>query len=454
MQNKIAAEKIRYKGVSIWPIVKSYAIEYTDEAKVIKKATSSTLKILLKNLFCDLISTNKLKRTPYWVFTNSERRYHIGQASFDRVTTGLQNYIGDYLLFENPIPKGRTEASKLHPREHYVGMSWIFLLQFLFMKLTKKPKIEGLDELNNLFGKDMSNIKNIYHRIVAGSKVYGILIRLFKPKAIFVVCYYSQFELICAAKQYNIPVIELQHGLITPGHRAYHFKNKQHTEFMPDFFLSYGPYFSQIISKGKVVPPKSILNYGYSFLNEVDKQMKISPALSKFKGQFDKLICITGQLEVTDADLMNMIFEVSEDYPKTCFLFKPRFRDSFPQFVGTANLLRVDDINTYELLKFCDYHITVYSTCALESIALGTPNISIDIKGYYSKYLKNLLSDNPYNFEANNKEDLKAILLADNKSNYEVEKIKKSIGHIFSPMVPTETFLGFFQKIVDQKPSH
>lgn len=454
IENNIAVEKIRHKGISIWPIVKSYAIEYSDDVKVVKRATSSTLKILLKNLLGDLFSMARLKRSPYWVFTNSERRYHIDKNSFDRVTTGLQRYIGSYLLFENPIPKGRTQASKLHPREHYIGMSWIFLLQFLVMKLTKKPKIEGLDELNYLFDKDMSNIKRIYHRIVAGSKVYEMLIRLFKPKAIFVVCYYSQFELISAAKKHNIPVIELQHGLITRGHRAYYFKKEQPQKFMPDYFLSYGPYFSQIILEGKLVGSDSILDYGYSFLDEVDSQLEISTELIGLKKQFDLLVCVTGQLEVTDIDLMKMVLEVSKKFPKICFLFKPRFSHSFPQFVGTDNLKRVDDINTYELLKFCDCHLTVYSTCALESIALGTPNISVDIKGYYSKYLKDLLYDNSYNFVADCLEDLESILLSFKSMDDEKEEIKASMSRIFSPMVTTKTFLGFFQKIVDQKPSH
>ena|SRR5690606_41870264 len=100
IEYEMAVERVKHGEVSLWPIIKSYAIEYTDGAKVIKKANSSTIRVLLKGFLGDFISIKRLKKSPYWVFTNSERRYHVGQVSFDRITSGLQRYIGDYLLFE------------------------------------------------------------------------------------------------------------------------------------------------------------------------------------------------------------------------------------------------------------------------------------------------------------------------------------------------------------------
>ena len=450
IENNVAVEKIGHKGVSIWPIIKSYGIEFVDEMKVVKTANLSNIRILLKSLAADLISLSKLKKSPYWVFTNSERRYYINDLSFDRVTTGLIKYIDNYVLFENPIPKGRTKQNKLHQGEHLVGMSWIFLLQFLTIKLTSPPKIENLHLLEEYLGEDMSMIKKVYHRIYAGSFIYGALMRMLKPKAIFVVCYYSQFELISAAKKYNIPVIELQHGLITEGHRAYFFKAKQSKKLMPDFFLSYGKYFSNIVSQGHLVGPNHVLDYGYSFLEEVGKHLTISPKLSGLKEQYGTLVCVTGQLETTDTELLRMIKKVSNEIPNICFLFKPRLLNSFSHIDRPINLLIAEDINTYELLKFCDVHITVYSTCALESLALGTPNVSIDIKGYYSKYMEHLLGDNPYNYEVRTFEDLRKTLQNLQEKTFEKEIIQKSIGHIFSPMVPPKTFHGFFQKIMKE----
>src|SRR5680860_228733 len=223
----IAVERIVNKGVSIWPILKSYLIGIVEDNNIIKEANLSYLKIFLKNLPGDLLSLRNMCKSKYWVFSNSQTRFHINDDSFDRVTTGLLKYLEGYLLFENPIPKGRTETKKLQKGEHYIGMSWIYLMQFIILKFSKRPKIENLDLLESYLKKDLSKIRDVYHRIQAGKKLYNILFKIYKPKVVFVVCYYSNFELILSADKNNIPVIELQHGLVANSHRAYHFKEKQ-----------------------------------------------------------------------------------------------------------------------------------------------------------------------------------------------------------------------------------
>lgn len=447
IESEFQVEKLQHKGVTVWPVIKSYLIGITGEFNVIKEATPSNLGILLKNLIPDIFSLWRFKKNQHWVFTNSERRYFINESSFDRVTTGLLNYIEGYLLFENPIPKGRTKSHKLQPGERAIGMSWIFLLQFFITKITSLPIIDNLDALNAFLKKDVSKIRHIYRRILAGQRVYTLLIKVFKPKVIFVVCYYSNFEIIRAANKCDIPVVELQHGLVSEGHRAYYFKEEQPNIFMPDYFLSYGSYSSDLVVKGKVVQPENILNYGFSFLEEVSKNLTLSKELKVLKDRFTTTICITGQLEVTDTDLVAMISDVSSSFPDICFIFKPRFLNRGVQFIEKPNFIRTERMNTYELLKYCDFHLTVYSTCALECLALGTPNISIDIKNYYTNFLRKMLGDNPYNYVANNKGELLDVLRTLESKKVDEDKVKKSIAPIFSPLVDSDTFHTFFKNI-------
>ena len=448
IETNVETEKIFHNGVRIWPIVKCYLVSTDESINTVKKADAATVKTLLKNLFPDLFSLFGIRKSKYWVFTNSERRYYINESSFDRVTSGLLNYFGDYLLFENPLPKGRTQSSKLQKGEHYIGMSWIYLIQFLILKISRKPKIEQLGVLEAYLKKDLDKIKKVYHRICAGERFYYYFIKLFKPKIIFVVCYYSNFELIKAAKRNNVPVVELQHGLVSKEHRAYNYSLKVDPILLPDYFLSYGEFSSRIIEEGNIVAPKNILLYGYSFLEAVNRKLSISNDLVVLKGQFKKLICITGQLPITDTPLLELLYQVCDNLPETCFIFKPRYTDSNLEFRAKPNFKVLWQLSTYELLKYCDAHATVYSTCALESLALGTPNISINIKGFYTKYLKSLLHDNPYNFVVNSKEELvKAIRELDSQV-FNKEKLKKSVAPIFSEMVPLNTFLEFFEEIV------
>jgi hypothetical protein len=454
IENGFDVKEIKLKGISLWPIVKSYLIGIEKDTQVIKETSPLFIKILLINLIPDLFSIRKMKKSKNWVFTNSERRYYINHESFDRITTGLLHYLDGYLLFENPLPKGRTKRNNLRKGEHYIGMSWIFLLQFLFMKTTRSPKVKNLNTLEAFLQRNLDKIRSIIHRILAGEIVYDFLIRKYRPQAIFVVCYYSNFELIRAAKKNNIPIIELQHGLVSKGHRAYYFSKDYGKEHLPDYFLSYGEYSTEIVMQGNLFRPNKILNYGYSFLEEVSRNLTISSQLDALKKKYKRTICITGQLPMTDVPLLQIINEVCDSFPHICFIFKPRFVDSAPPLIAKSNFMVLDYLNTYELLKYCDYHITVYSTCAMESLALGTPNISVDIKGYYSQFLKSMLEGNQYNYVVDSSEGLKKTLQLLEDKDFNQEEVKDSIGFVFSKMVSSKAFLDFFQKIIKQETNH
>ncbi len=448
IEDNIDVTKIQHRGVSIWPVIKSYLPGIIGEFDIIKEATTPHIRLLFKNLLRDLFSIRKFRKNSFWVFTNSERRYHINDTSFDRITTGLLNYFDSYLLFENPIPKGSTKACKLQRGEQNIGMSWIFLLQYFLMKTATVPEIVHLQVLERYLGKELSKLRTIYGRILAGARAYSLLIRIFRPKAIFVVCYYSNFELIIAAKKHAVPVVELQHGLVTETHRAYYFSQWQPSVFMPDYFLSYGSYSTDIISRGKVVPKERILDYGYSFLEAVNKRLTMSPSLAALKQKYRRTICITGQLEVTDTPLLQMIDRIAPLFPETCFIFKPRFSHKESSFKEQSNFISLEEHNTYELLKYCDYHLTVYSTCALESLALGTPNIAVDIKGYYSRFLKGTLENNPYNYAAVTEEHLRIILQDLENEPAGAAVVEASIAHIFSPLANRKSFFDFFKGIL------
>jgi hypothetical protein len=174
-----------------------------------------------------------------------------------------------------------------------------------------------------------------------------------------------------AAKKNKVPIIELQHGMVSTGHRAYYFSKDYGKALMPDYFLSYGQYSAEVVVKGHIVPKTNVLNYGYSFLDEVANRLKLSTELEQIKKGFKKVICITGQLPVTDEPLLTMINEAAILFPDICFIYKPRFNDSTTITSNHPNFIQNFEMNTYELLKYCDYHLTVYSTCAMECLALG-----------------------------------------------------------------------------------
>ncbi|TMU55056.1 hypothetical protein [Flagellimonas algicola] len=449
IERDIKVQGIKHKGVSVWPIIKCYLIDLVGERKVIKKVDQSFIKIVLNGIWLDVGSLLNLRKSKYWVFSTSQTRFRLNEESIDRVASSLLRYLPNIVLIENPIPKGKTSRSKFQKNEFYVGMSLMFLGQFVVQKLTRKPKIKDFEKLEKYLDADLERFYPIYHRIYASMLFYGFLFRIIRPKMIFAVCYYCNFGMIWAAKKKNIPVVEMQHGLIADAHRAYNFTEKQDNRLMPDYLLSYGAESTKVALKGNIVTTDRVLNYGNTFLQDVYERLSASKTLIAYRRRFERVICVTGQLELTDRPLIQMLSEICVAFPRVGFLYKPRHLDSFLDFSGQDNLIRCDGINTYELMKYCDYHLTVYSTCALESLALGTPNISVDIKGYYKRYLHDILKDNPYNFEVGSKLALKNLILSLNNETFIQEKVKASVHHIFAKGVDRTAFHSFFKGVIN-----
>lgn len=449
IEEELEVQNIDHNGVAIWPILKCYLIDLVGERNVVKKVDKSFLRIVRSNILLDLKSLFNLRKSKYWVFTTSQTRFRLNQDSIDRVASSLLRYLPNIVLIENPIPKGKTPIDNFQNNEYYVGMSPLFLGQFILQKLTRTPSIKNLEILEDYYKTDLSRFLPIYHRIYASMLFYSFLFKFLRPKVIFVVCYYCNFGMIWAAKKKNIPIVEMQHGLISESHRAYNFAEKQDRKLMPDYILSYGPVSSKIVTDGNVVVPKNTFNYGNTFLQEVYERLTVNKKLKGYQSKFDKIICVTGQLELTDRPLIQMLKVICQDFPTIGFLYKPRHMDSFSEFTGHENLIRCDDINTYELIKFCDFHLTVYSTCALESLALGTPNISVDIKGYYKKYLHEILKDNPYNYVVNSEDGLKKLIMELNGHKYKKEVVRASMEHIFAEVVKPSTFNTYFAGVIN-----
>jgi hypothetical protein len=443
------AHRITHQGVHVWPLIKNYLPLFAEIGKeVVKKEDRGTINILLKGLLRDAFWCVQIFRSTIWVFTNSERRYELNGKHFDRVTSGLLRFFPSYVLFENPIPKGQSPRKKLQKGEYWVGLSWLFLLQKAIMACMGRLQIKNLHLLDQELGVHKTKIQSLVKRYHAEYLLYRFLFHFRKPKAVFVVCYYTKYGLIRACKKRGIPVFELQHGLVSPGHRAYYFSRDFDSDYFPDYFLSYGAYSSEVVSQGHVVPKSHTLDYGYTFLDEVAGRLSMSQELKAIKNRFKKVVCITGQLPVTDVPLLEMISEVHSLFPEMCFIYKPRFEDSTAISPTSGNFIQHFELNTYELLKYCDYHLTVYSTCAMECLALGTPNIAVDIKGYYTQFLKPMLNDNPFNFTVSDIQGLIQILKKLEKEAFDPNVVKESIRPIFSEMISSEAFFEFFDEVV------
>jgi hypothetical protein len=203
------------------------------------------------------------------------------------------------------------------------------------------------------------------------------LFKKIQPKIIFVVVSYGKETLIHAAKALKIPVVELQHGIISKYHMGYSFPHRQIKHTFPDYFFSFGKYWAQEIQFP--IKKEKIYNIGYPYLEEslkrYDKkksdtfvfisQWSIGENLSRFAVQFRK-------------NTPNNIKIIYKLHPGEF----DRWRKAYPWLIGSDIEVLDSDIPTlYAILAKSKWQAGVYSTAIYEGLAFGCQTYLVNLPG-------------------------------------------------------------------------
>jgi len=96
---------------------------------------------------------------------------------------------------------------------------------------------------------------------------YRALLKKVNPKLAFVVCSYGKETFIEACKSMEIPVVELQHGVISPYHLGYSFPGpKRAKRTFPDYLFAFGDFWKE--SMEFPIIPERIYSVGYPYLED------------------------------------------------------------------------------------------------------------------------------------------------------------------------------------------
>jgi len=72
--------------------------------------------------------------------------------------------------------------------------------------------------------------------------IYDRLLKKVQPSIVILVCSYGREALIETCQKLNLPVIELQHGAIHPGHPGYDFPLRYKKRYFPHYILVWGDF--------------------------------------------------------------------------------------------------------------------------------------------------------------------------------------------------------------------
>ncbi|MFK7886946.1 MAG: hypothetical protein AB8G16_08780 [Gammaproteobacteria bacterium] len=402
---------IRCGNTSVWPIIRRevhYAITQKAHTAVPAGGKHQRLKRAARALW----NIHRWAgRASVLVFSDSRHAKTIDGVQVDYLLYPLFDLLSQETLryVEKPVPQHTATANSANPNA--VSMSTLDVAAVVLAKLAGQPQISGqniLDEINKKYGIRV-NAAKLIATYLGYRKVMAFVLRRSRPKAVFLSQYYTlaHMALISAAREAAVPTIELQHGMISADHTAYNlYYDADNPDCYPDQLWMFGDGSRDSLKATGVVSTDRLRVTGNAYIDYLRRQHRAhdAPVNNPLR------VAVTLQWPIEDAMLAS-IFAAAGLCPGVRFVLIPRQPEltKYAQLTLPANVEIEFERSFYEAITDVDVHCTVYSTCALESLALGTPNVVLDLEGLARTHLGSLLSA-PASVFANDTEELAQIL--------------------------------------------
>lgn len=387
-------ETIKVLNIQIWPYLRIYLGSLDDYFATTSKSRFFIIKTFFTSIFYGFFQL--FKSYNYFFFSDTKERRKIGQLLVDKSIDPIIDILPKSLTIEIPLPNHFKR--KNIPQRRIISKVLFYFIETLYVKLFLNfIKIENEQLIKQILSEKKLelNYKSVIKKLISQYKITQLISRIYKPKAVFIICYYTNIGRILAFKEKQIPVIEIQHGVINDRHLAYNIFKSFSTQYFPDYLFSFGnnekdlsESVSFYLSNNKVFP------IGSYYLDFINSNPIVNNQISKFRNEFKYLICVSGQNHYTESFLISFLKSVTGLCSEIVFLYVPRdntFNDK--KYNLNRNIIVLTDLNCYEVISVCDFHATVFSSCALEAPSLGVRNVLINIDGLSKLHYGDVLNN-------------------------------------------------------------
>lgn len=394
IESKYDVKSIRYKSLSLWLEIRIrilILINLGQESTL--KVNASTYKTILLTSFYGFF--NWFKSYEAWVFSSKINRLKIDGKYHDRLYEYIGSKFNKTLFIEVTTDKHfkrKNVASK-----YIVSKSAFILLEkiislFISTKHIDKSVIAKINKDYNIKYDANYAIK----KMISQYKIMRFVLRFKKPKVVFLSPAYTAYGYVKAFKEKGIKVIEVQHGVILKEHFGYNVYEKFDDSYFVDYLLTFGGQEVEVFKESVNITADKVIPAGNYYLdyisNHYEPDTKLESILKNYKKSF---VVSLQEIDKTDR-LIPDIINCAKQNTDCVFILKPRklLAKTLEQKHGKLdNVIYIDDINIYQLIMQTNFHITVYSTCAIEAPALGKQNILYNIGNLSKSIFENTLSN-------------------------------------------------------------
>jgi hypothetical protein len=375
--------------------------------KTIPTKSSNIYEKLFEGMICYMQNSKDIAKikninTDILILNHPRRKFQGGyfiDIYTDPILDSLDN---NYYVLEqsyNLIHKKPVKDERLLYLDgiEFPGLFYGYYYQYVFFYNS-----EPIHELSLLISKkfqlDYKKVKSVISRNSARFYYYyKKIVRLIdevNPKVLVIVPHYTTINraFTFVAHKRNIPVVELQHGTISPYHVQYNLSEKKLKTF-PDFIFLWGDNW-----KNKIRFPldkDKLISVGYPYLeqNKIVKQTT--------KNKTNKILFLS-QWTIGEK-LMNWALRLALKRPDIQILFKlhPREYDQAKHTYKNLGKLKNVEIITdtpslYDLFRQSSIQVGVYSTALIEGVMFDLPTIVLMLPGW--KFYESFKEDANFKF--------------------------------------------------------
>jgi hypothetical protein len=201
-----------------------------------------------------------------------------------------------------------------------------------------------------------------------------------RPELVINVVHYnwSTLALTARARQRGIPVAELQHGTVSPEHIGYNVGSRDTSPTTPDYFLSFGEFWSDMV-RGLGVPPARVPAIGFSWLE--NRMAGVPRARSQ-------TLLVLSQRSI-GVELSRLAVDVARRLApqgwRVIYRLHPGevadFRQRLPWLEGGPLEISTGQLDLYRQFGEVGAQLGVYSTALFEGVAFALPTLIARLPG-------------------------------------------------------------------------
>ena len=415
IETKYPVNEIRVNDRQVWPylriyydaayltkIATSYGVEEYIRQQLGSQRRTRMLRILI-TLFREIPYgfKNWFRKYEYIALTNNNFRRQIAGKYLNPFLDPIIDEIGPdrVLCMEYAWQIPHYPVDSIYTK-HIVFISLleilsqlISILRKIFLKRRNIVNKQVLDMIETDYSLNIDTIRRV-DDFESKRKVYYLLFRIIRPRAVWVAPYNAHLPAVRAAKDLGIKVIEIQHGVIGKEHPAYNVHRDIERSCFPDHLLVFGKQELKTFDNSCFIDEVNVHPVGSFYIDYVKATYKPEPQLSERFAGFKRVVGVT-LLELLEKPLIPFICDAAKLDGSIFYILIPRWPQNpmYSILELPPNVEMIMDRNFYELMAYTDFHSTVASTCALEAPSLGVQNILVDIDGQAKWYYEAVLCD-------------------------------------------------------------